>query len=144
MKCFYAEATEAHDPVFRLTHGAILRNAERAERAHRLIEGLTRLGFDTEEPPEAPREALLAVHSERFLDFLETAWALWQELPGAGCRGGAQPQPAARRLDLSFERRRARGVAHGRHLLPDRAAELEGGAAGGRRRARRGRRGARG
>ena len=84
MRCFYAEATERHDPVFRLTHGAILRNAERVERAHRLREGLRRLGLDTEEPPEAPREALRAVHTERFLDFLETAWALWRELPDAG------------------------------------------------------------
>ena len=84
MRCFYAEATERHDPVFRLTHGAVLRNAESAERAGRLREGLGRLGLAVEEPPEAPREALLAVHTGRFLDFLQTAWALWRELPGAG------------------------------------------------------------
>ncbi len=97
MRCFYAAATEGHDPVFRLTHGAILRNAERAERAHRLREGLDRLGLGTEEPPEAPREALLAVHSARFLDFLETAWALWRALPGAGCEvvPNLNPQRAA-------------------------------------------------
>ena len=84
MRCFYAEASEAHDPVFRLAHGAVARNAERPERAHRLREGLARLGLDTEEPPEAPREALVRVHTERFLDFLEDAWTLWQALPGAG------------------------------------------------------------
>lgn len=97
MRCFYAEASEAHDPVFRLTHGAVLRNAERPERAHRLREGLVRLGLGTEEPPEAPREALRAVHTTRFLDFLETAWSLWRELPGAGPEvvANLSPQRAA-------------------------------------------------
>lgn len=84
MKCYYAPETEAHDPVFRLTHGAIQRNAEQAERAHRLLAGLDRMGLSAASPGGAPRAALEAVHTPRFLDFLETAWEAWQALPGAG------------------------------------------------------------
>ncbi|AUH32245.1 histone deacetylase family protein [Paracoccus tegillarcae] len=84
MKCFYAAATELHDPIFRLTAGTVVRNAEQAERAHLLLQGLAQLGLTTEEPGTIPREALLRVHSERFLDFVETAWEDWQKLPGAG------------------------------------------------------------
>ncbi|MCR8546366.1 histone deacetylase family protein [Salipiger sp. P9] len=84
MKCFYAPETEAHDPVFRLTHGKILRNAEQAERATLLRAGLARLSLETEAPPEAPRAALETVHTPAFLDFLETAWTEWQALPDHG------------------------------------------------------------
>ncbi len=84
MKCFYAPETEGHDPSFRLTHGTVVRNAERAERAMLLLKGLEQLGLGTESPPEAPRAALEAVHTPEFLQFLETGWEEWQKLPNAG------------------------------------------------------------
>ncbi|WP_095589264.1 histone deacetylase family protein [Actibacterium ureilyticum] len=84
MKCFYAPETAAHDPIFRLTHGRLARNAELAERAELLMAGLKALSLTTSAPPEAPVEALTAVHTPRLLAFLETAWAEWQKLPDAG------------------------------------------------------------
>ncbi len=84
MKCYYAPETEAHDPVFRLTHGKILRNAEQAERASLLLDALDQLSLPVASPPEAPRAALEAVHTPQFLTFLETAWVEWQKLPNAG------------------------------------------------------------
>ncbi|MDQ2093065.1 histone deacetylase family protein [Rhodalgimonas zhirmunskyi] len=84
MKCYYAPETEAHDPIFRLTHGKILRNAERAERATLLLAALDQLSLPVSAPPPAPRTALEAVHTSRMLDFLETAWDEWQNLPDAG------------------------------------------------------------
>lgn len=84
MRCFYAPETEAHDPVFRLTHGKILRNAEQAERARLLLAGLDRLSLEPEAPPESGRDAYETVHTARFLDFLETAWEEWQKLPDCG------------------------------------------------------------
>lgn len=84
MRCFYAPETEAHDPQFRLTLGTLARNAEQPERARLLLAGLERLGLAAISPPTAPRSALEAVHAPRFLTFLETAWAEWQALPGAG------------------------------------------------------------
>ncbi|MFW2589791.1 histone deacetylase family protein [Sagittula sp. SSi028] len=84
MKCFYAPDTEAHDPVFRLTNGKIHRNAEQAERARLLRAGLDQLGLTTQTPARAPQDALEAVHTPAFLQFLETAWDEWQKLPDAG------------------------------------------------------------
>ncbi|GGG65938.1 acetylpolyamine amidohydrolase [Salipiger pallidus] len=84
MRCFFAPETDLHDPIFRLTHGTVQQNAERPERARLLKDALAQMGFRTEEPPEAPRSALEAVHTPQFLDFLETAWEQWQALPGAG------------------------------------------------------------
>ncbi|NIY74859.1 histone deacetylase family protein [Thalassospira sp. HF15] len=84
MKCFYAPETETHDPVFRLTYGKVKRNAEQAERARLLLAGLKELSLTVSEPPAAPVEALEAVHTPRFLGFLETAWEEWQKQPDAG------------------------------------------------------------
>ena len=84
MKCYYAPETEAHDPKFRLTQGQVARNAEQTERATLLLAGLETLGLPVSDPPEAPRSALEAVHSPRFIDFLETCWDEWQALPDAG------------------------------------------------------------
>ncbi|KJE33749.1 acetylpolyamine aminohydrolase [Thalassospira sp. HJ] len=84
MKCFYAPETETHDPLFRLTHGKLQRNAEQAERARLLLAGLDALSLSVTAPAPAPRAALEAVHTKRFLGFLETAWTEWQKLPDAG------------------------------------------------------------
>ncbi|CUH65854.1 Acetylpolyamine aminohydrolase [Thalassovita gelatinovora] len=85
MKCFYAASTELHDPVFRLSAGVVAQNAEQAERAHLLLAGLAKLGFATEEPAaDVPRDILEKVHTQRFLQFMETAWDEWQTLPNAG------------------------------------------------------------
>ncbi|SFE42063.1 histone deacetylase family protein [Roseivivax sediminis] len=83
MRCFYAPETEAHDPSFRLTNGRVQQNAERPERARLLRAALDQAGLTTEEPPAFDRAAYEAVHTPRFLDFLQTAWETWQTLPGA-------------------------------------------------------------
>ena len=77
MKCFYAPETETHDPLFRLTYGKIQRNAEQAERARLLLAGLDALSLSVTAPAPAPQAALEAVHTKRFLDFLETACPMW-------------------------------------------------------------------
>lgn len=84
MKCYYAKATEAHDPVFRISLGRIARNAEQAERARLLLAGLDQLDLPVTEPDPAPREILETVHTRELLSFLETGWAEWQTLPDAG------------------------------------------------------------
>ncbi|ETX15923.1 acetylpolyamine aminohydrolase [Roseivivax halodurans JCM 10272] len=81
MRCFYAPETSRHDPKFRLTNGRVQANAERAERAQLLLDGLERVGLSTEEPPRQDRGAYETVHTPRFLDFLASAWDRWQELP---------------------------------------------------------------
>ena len=84
MKCYYAPETEAHDPKFRLTHSKLQNNAERPERALLLLQGLENAGLSTQSPDAAPYSAMEAVHTPRFLTWLEMAWDVWQTLPDAG------------------------------------------------------------
>ena len=84
MECFFAPETDRHDPQFFLLRGKPAANEERAARAGHLRAGLDRLGLPVQTPPIFPRQALLAVHSPRFLDFIDAAWAGWQALPDAG------------------------------------------------------------
>ena len=95
MDCFFAPETDAHDPQFFLLRGRVAANEERAERAAHLLAGLGRLGLGVQAPPRFGREALLAVHTPRFLDFLDHAFAAWQALPGAGPEVVANVHPPA-------------------------------------------------
>ncbi|UMA64687.1 histone deacetylase family protein [Roseivivax marinus] len=99
MRCFYAPETEGHDPSFRITHGCVVQNAERPERARLLQKGLAEVRLTTEEPGTYPRSALERVHTPRFLNYLETCWDEWQALPDAGPEviGNAFPRNAAAR-----------------------------------------------
>ncbi|SLN56671.1 Acetylpolyamine aminohydrolase [Roseivivax jejudonensis] len=83
MRTFHATETDAHDPAFRLTFGRVQANAERPERARLLLAAAARAGLSAEAPPEHDRSALEAVHTARFLDYLETAWDAWHQLPNA-------------------------------------------------------------
>jgi len=100
MRVFYASETALHAPHFFLMRGRPVANEERAERAERLLAGVAKAGLKTEEPPPAGPAALAAVHSTRYLAFLEGAWAAWQKLPGAGAEVLANVQP--RRPEASY------------------------------------------
>ncbi|MEO0822907.1 MAG: histone deacetylase family protein [Pseudomonadota bacterium] len=84
MRAFFAPETERHDPRFFLMRGQVVANEERAERAAALLAGLATAGIAAETPPAEPAGALASVHAPDYLAFLETAWAEWQALPGAG------------------------------------------------------------
>ncbi|MEM7693344.1 MAG: histone deacetylase family protein [Pseudomonadota bacterium] len=84
MRCFYDPATAGHAPQFFMVRGRPVANEERAERAERLLAALKTLGLPTEAPSPVSAAALTAVHTPRYLNFLETAHAAWQSLPGAG------------------------------------------------------------
>lgn len=84
LPCYYAPETEAHDPRFWMLRGVPGPNKELPERARRLLAGLAQLKLEPESPPQSDRAALRAIHTERYLDFLECAWEEWQKFPGAG------------------------------------------------------------
>ena len=88
MKCLFAPETNAHAPEFFLVRGRVAPNKERAERAQRLLKGLADAGLSVDAPDmpgkAALDAALAAVHTPRFLAFLEHAWRDWQELPDFG------------------------------------------------------------
>lgn len=84
MPCFYAPDTAAHDPKFWMLRGVPMANKETAERADRLLAGLAQAGAKVVVPPVTDRAAMRAIHTPRYLAFLETAWTEWQTAPGAG------------------------------------------------------------
>ena len=84
LPCFYAPDTAAHDPQFWMLRGVPMRNKESAERAERLLAGVAAAGLTVGDPPMTDRAAMHAVHTPRYLRFLETAWQEWQSAPGAG------------------------------------------------------------
>ncbi|CAM3445982.1 histone deacetylase family protein [Paracoccus nototheniae] len=84
LPCFYAPDTAAHDPQFWMLRGVPMRNKETAERATRLLAGLALVDLDVSAPPVTDRAAMRAIHTARYLAFLETGWAEWQTAPGAG------------------------------------------------------------
>ncbi len=96
MRVFYAPETEAHAPEFFLLRGRVAANEERAERAKRLLAALGEVGLTHESPPDAGIAPLAAVHTPRYLAFLEHAFEGWQAITGAGAEvvGNAQPRRA--------------------------------------------------
>lgn len=73
-----------HAPSTFLSRGRVVASPERPERAAVLEAAALRLGL---EPVDARRfgdEAILAVHTRDYLDFLATAYSRWRELEDAG------------------------------------------------------------
>lgn len=84
LPCFYAPDTAAHDPQFWMLRGVPMRNKETPERADRLLTGIALAGLTVTDPPVTDRAPMRAIHTPRYLHFLETAWDEWQSAPGAG------------------------------------------------------------
>ena len=87
MKLFYHPDQERHAPPQFLKRGALTDSPEGPRRAELLSEGLAEVGLALTAPAEVDsptlRERLKEIHSERYLDFLETIHARWQALPDA-------------------------------------------------------------
>lgn len=93
MRCVFDPRTDLHAPEFFLARGRLVPNEERAERARRLLTGLETSGLSTEPPAPVDTGAIERVHTQRYLDFLKTAWHAWQDLPNAGSEVIANVQP---------------------------------------------------
>lgn len=81
MKTFFHPDQLAHAPVGYFSRGKLRPVQEVAERAVRLVGAARKLGFDVIEPADAGSEALAAVHSRDYLAFLQTAHAMWKQVP---------------------------------------------------------------
>lgn len=93
MKAVYDPAQARHDPQFFLVKGRQLDSTEQPERAIRLLSGLDESSIEVIAPTDfgpAPREA---IHSTRFLQFLETAHQQWLALPNASSEVVANIHP---------------------------------------------------
>lgn len=93
MKAVYDSAQARHDPQFFLVKGRQLPSTEQPERAIRLLGGLEESSIEVVGPTDfgpAPRQA---IHSARYLQFLETAHQQWQALPNASAEVVANIHP---------------------------------------------------
>jgi len=84
MKAFWDPIQLRHAPRFFLQRGLLKQNFEIPARADALLEGCRALGLDVVPPPAADRDAMLAVHSAAYLDFLRDGPAAWDALPDPG------------------------------------------------------------
>ena len=81
MRAFYSDAHLAHQPPEIISRGKAVPHWEVAPRAESLLKALKAGGHSIEAPEPAGLGPIAAVHDPGYLEFLETAWQRWQELP---------------------------------------------------------------
>jgi acetoin utilization deacetylase AcuC-like enzyme len=84
MKAFFDDRQWAHDPRHFMANGAILPNPEQPERIARLKSGAEAAGCVFEVPDDAGPGPIAACHTAEYLVFLETIYARWRRIEGAG------------------------------------------------------------
>ncbi|MDI1340442.1 histone deacetylase family protein [Polaromonas sp.] len=96
MKVFYSDAHALHQPRMFLKAGQLAPNPEIAARAHAIAGVLAEAGFELVAPTYQGLDAVLAVHDEGLVRFLETGYQAWSKLPGAGAEIVANTHPGPR------------------------------------------------
>jgi acetoin utilization deacetylase AcuC-like enzyme len=84
MRVFHSPDQLQHDPEQYFRRGRFVPHPERAERYRVMLAALQGAGHNVRRCDAASRDALLAVHTADYLDFLSTAWAQWQVEVEAG------------------------------------------------------------
>lgn len=84
MKVVHSAAHEAHHPRFFLSRGLLRESPEVPGRFEHFLDAFGRLGAELVPPRAYGPEPRARVHTPEYLDFVETAWAQWSALPGAG------------------------------------------------------------
>jgi acetoin utilization deacetylase AcuC-like enzyme len=92
----FDDAQRAHDPQFFLSSGATAACPERPARIDALLRGVAQLGGRVVAPQDAGMAPIRAVHSGRYLKFLQTIHARWARIPGASAEVIANIHPFAR------------------------------------------------
>lgn len=94
MKAVYDTRQSRHNPRFFLVKGSLRASTEQPERADRLLTGLERCGLAVTPSADfgaAPRHA---IHTERYLQFLENASRQWHALGDASAEVIANIHPS--------------------------------------------------
>lgn len=84
MRAFYSPDQALHSPQQFMRYGTLASPTDIPERTEKLLEALSRLGIKPEEPRDIGREAAITIHPDYYLDYLETAYSRWLELPEHG------------------------------------------------------------
>jgi acetoin utilization deacetylase AcuC-like enzyme len=83
MKVVFSDKQLAHAPEVFVSSGALHPNPEVPERAERLLAAASKSGLDRVEPDDFGTDTLAAVHSPRYLGFLQNIHRRWQYIEGA-------------------------------------------------------------
>ncbi len=81
---FYDESHRYHRPHMWLNRGVIQESRETPERAEVLLASLVGAGYEARVPGEFGMRPIERVHSRRYLEFLQGAFADWSALCGSG------------------------------------------------------------
>jgi acetoin utilization deacetylase AcuC-like enzyme len=84
MKAFYHPDQARHDPKQFMRYGRICEATDVPARTEELLKALARLGIQPALPKDYGRGAIEAVHTTSYLNYLETAYRRWVQLPGHG------------------------------------------------------------
>jgi acetoin utilization deacetylase AcuC-like enzyme len=84
VRAFYHPDQSLHDPQQYMRVGRIVAPKDLPIRTEKLLAALRRVGVTPEQPSQDAHEARAAIHTAGFLDYLETAWPQWQQLPDHG------------------------------------------------------------
>lgn len=78
MKIIFSEEHKLHAPKLEFSYGHVNNFFEITERAESLLKSLEDQGFGPVLPPEKfPISAITAVHDEKYVEFLQTAYQAW-------------------------------------------------------------------
>ncbi|MGF1649303.1 MAG: histone deacetylase family protein [Hyphomicrobiaceae bacterium] len=93
MKVFFSDAQLAHAPQQFMVAGRFVAPFEVPERARTLARRFQSMGLEVLTPKDHGRTPIEAIHPPHYLDFLESAYARFRELPGAGPEGFPNVHP---------------------------------------------------
>lgn len=122
MKVVAHPEQQRHYPQQFLVNGVFQPNPEVPERHERLLQAALSAGCRHEQPLAHGMEPLAAVHTDRYLDFLERAWQRWQRIEGAAPAVIPNIHPDRRAVGYP-----ASVVAQAGYHMADAAAPLAGG-----------------
>jgi acetoin utilization deacetylase AcuC-like enzyme len=83
MITFYDDVQRSHAPETFLVAGRPTPIPERPERIDMLMQGVRALGSTLRQPPPLPAGHLVTVHTQPYLDFLETLRERWAHVPNS-------------------------------------------------------------
>ena len=84
MKVVYSDKQKKHDPKSFFASGASLPNPEVPERAERLLAAARDSGLQHEQPDDHGIAPIAAVHSDRYIRYLQQIYTRWSRIEGAG------------------------------------------------------------
>lgn len=84
MRAFYHPDQVLHDPLQFMRYGRLCDATDVPARTEELLKALARLGVVPEQPQDHGRAPVEAIHAPQYLDYLQTAYQRWLDLPEHG------------------------------------------------------------